>query len=59
MVECFCVRCKKKVQSHDVTLKHTKNGRDMVEGKCPHCGTKCVKFISKEEATKLGNKGSR
>ncbi len=44
--EGYCVKCRTKVQVKGGTVKETGNGRKMVQGTCPHCGTKVSRFLS-------------
>ncbi len=46
--EAYCVKCKKKKVIKDPTIKEIKNGRKMIQGRCPDCNTKIGKFLSKE-----------
>jgi endogenous inhibitor of DNA gyrase (YacG/DUF329 family) len=41
----YCVKCRKSVKMEDPKKKQAKNGRNMVQGKCPKCGTKVTKFV--------------
>jgi len=47
-IEMYCVKCKKsqKLDAKGVTKSVAKNGRNMVRGVCPSCGTKMVKFVA-------------
>lgn len=45
-VKAYCVREKKKVTLATGRVKTTRNGRKMVQGKCPHCDCKCSVFVS-------------
>jgi NAD-dependent SIR2 family protein deacetylase len=53
IVEIYCVKCKKKTDTLDLTQTRTKNNRNMLEGKCVKCGTIKNKFI--RSAVKGGN----
>jgi hypothetical protein len=44
----YCVVCHKKVNMVGAKLAKTKNGRDMMKGKCPKCGTGVNRFLSKQ-----------
>jgi len=35
----YCVKCKKQMEMKDGKKTKMKNGRDMMKGKCPKCGT--------------------
>lgn len=39
MIEAYCVKCKAKVAMADPKDGVAKNGRPMVKGRCPVCGT--------------------
>ena len=46
MVKAYCVKCKKKdVGMKSPKMTKTKNGRNMVKGKCPTCDTVMCKFV--------------
>ena len=41
----YCVKCKKKgVEMQNAVKTKTKKGKDMMKGKCPHCGTTVCTF---------------
>lgn len=48
MTQTYCVKCKKKVTPLNPQMKITKNGRHMIQGKCPICGTKTAVFVKKK-----------
>lgn len=48
-MEGFCVVCKNKQQIQQAKEKMTSNGRYMMSGNCPKCGTKINVFISKQK----------
>jgi hypothetical protein len=50
--EGYCVKEREKRMIKNGTVKQTANGRYMVQGTCPSCGSKVTRFISKEEAEK-------
>ena len=39
-IEIYCVKCKAKTASRDVTNVTMKNGRPAMQGLCTECGTK-------------------
>lgn len=39
MVKGYCVKCKKSVEMKDAKKTKMKNGRPMMKGTCPKCGT--------------------
>lgn len=41
----YCVRCKSVNSMVGAKRAVTKNGRNMLKGKCPKCGTKMNKFL--------------
>ncbi len=45
MVQGYCVKCKASVEIADGKETTTKNGRKMMKGKCPSCGTTVCKFL--------------
>lgn len=40
MVKGYCVKCKKMIEMKTPKKKLMKNGRPMMQGLCPKCGTK-------------------
>ena len=45
MESIYCLRCKKKTDTNNITQKKTKDNRNMVQGTCVVCNTKKSKFI--------------
>jgi len=45
MVEAYCVKCKKKVESKEGKEVINKRGRKMFKGKCPKCGTTVCRIL--------------
>ena len=45
MEQAYCVKCKKMVVISKGKEVKTKNGRKMIKGVCPNCGTTVCKFI--------------
>jgi hypothetical protein len=43
--EAYCVKCRKKVQVKNGTVKEAANGRKMAQGVCPVCKTKVTRFL--------------
>jgi len=41
----YCVKCRAKVDVKKGEIKTTENGRKMVQGVCPKCGTKVTRFL--------------
>lgn len=52
-MEAYCVKCKAKREMREAEKKVMKNGRPMMQGTCPVCGTKLTRILGKEEAAKL------
>lgn len=48
----FCLRCKAKKFIDQAKLVKTKQGRDMVKGICPTCGTRINTFIKAAKGLK-------
>lgn len=44
-MEAYCMKCKKQVEVKDAVEAVAKNGRPMIKGVCPECGTKVNKFV--------------
>ena len=45
-MDLYCVKCKKRTSTNDVTTITTKNNRSALTGRCATCGIKKFKFIS-------------
>jgi len=45
--EGYCVKCKAKREMTNAKEVKTKNGRRMLKGKCPTCGTTMCKILGK------------
>ena len=43
--EAYCVKCRKKVEVKNGTIKVAANGRKMAQGTCPVCKTKVTRFL--------------
>lgn len=52
MTQGYCVRCKAKNDILEGEMKKTKNGRDMLQGKCSSCGTKVSVFMKGDPSKK-------
>lgn len=48
-MDIYCVKCKAKTPTENVTEKTTKNGRSALTGNCVKCNTKKYRFISKKK----------
>jgi hypothetical protein len=44
----YCVKCKGKKEIKDGKEVVTKNGRRMMKGKCPTCGTTMCRILGKK-----------
>ena len=44
-MEAYCMKCKKKVEINDGKKSKMKNGRYMMKGKCPKCGTTVCRIL--------------
>lgn len=44
--EGFCVKCRTKQFIKNGVVKQTPNGKQMVQGACPKCGTKVSRFLA-------------
>lgn len=40
----YCVKCKKKTPTFNLTPGVSRNGRNMIQGNCVACGTKKTQF---------------
>ena len=47
--EGYCVKCRKKQQIKNGTVKETDKGRQMVQGTCPVCKTKVTRFLASKK----------
>ena len=45
MAEAYCVKCKAKKEMKDAKETTMKNGRPMLKGICPDCGTTICKIL--------------
>jgi RNase P subunit RPR2 len=48
-LQAYCVKCKTMRNVKDAKVTTTKNGRNMVRGKCATCGTSVCKFVSSKK----------
>jgi hypothetical protein len=46
IIEAYCLKCKQKRTMQDARRIVTRNGRFAMEGTCPVCGTKLMRFVS-------------
>ena len=49
----YCVKWWEKTENLDSTIFKTKNGRLIMQSKCPNCGIKKSRFVKKQEAKVL------
>ena len=49
----YCVECRKNTENLDSTIFKTKNGRLIMQSKCPVCGIKKSRFVKEQEAKGL------
>ena len=49
----YCVKCRKNTKNLDSTIFKTKNGRLIMQSKCPACGIKKSRFVKEQEAKGL------
>ena len=50
----YCLKCKIKTDSSDITKTRTKNNRNLIRGTCSKCGNKKSVFVSAQHATVQG-----
>ena len=49
----YCVKWREKTENLDSTIFKTTNGRLIMQSKCPDCGIKKSRFVTKQEAKGL------
>jgi DNA polymerase II large subunit len=49
-MEGYCLVCKSKQHIQQAKQKTTSNGRHMMSGSCPKCGTTVNVFVSKQKS---------
>ena len=52
MLTC-CVKCREKTENLNPKIFKTKNGRVIMQSKCPVCGIKKSRFVKRQEAKGL------
>ena len=52
MLTC-CVKCREKTENLNSKIFKTKNGRVIMQSKCPVCGIKKSRFVKRQEAKGL------
>ena len=45
----YCVKCRKNTEKLDSKIFKTKNGRLIMQSKCPACGIKKSRFVKKKK----------
>ena len=45
-MDLYCVKCKKRTSTNDMTTVTTKNNRSALTGNCEVCGKKKIRFLS-------------
>ena len=49
----YCVKCRKNAEKLNSKTFKTKNGRLIMQSKCPDCGIKKSRFVKEQEAKGL------
>ena len=49
----YCIKCRKKTENLNSKIFKTKNGRLIMQSKCPVCGIKKSRFVKEQEARGL------
>ena len=49
----YCINCRKKTENLNSKIFKTKNGRLIMQSKCPVCGIKKSRFVKEQEARGL------
>ena len=49
----YCVKCRKNTENLYLKNFKTKNGRLIMQSKCPNCGIKKSRFVKEQEANGL------
>ena len=52
-MQTYCVECRKNTENLDSTTFKTKNGRLIMQSKCPVCGIKKSRFVKEQETKGL------
>ena len=52
-MQTYCVECRKNTENLDSTTFKTKNGRLIMQLKCPVCGIKKSRFVKEQETKGL------
>ena len=55
----YCLKCRKNIESKNLKVVPTKNGRIMLLSKCAVCDSKKSKFIKEQEARELTIKSTK
>ena len=49
-METYCVRCREDTENLNSKIFKRKNGRLIMQSKCPECGIKKLRFVKEQEA---------
>ena len=49
----YCVKCRKNTENLNSSIFKAKNGRLIMQSKCPECGMKKSRFVKEQEAKSL------
>ena len=49
----YCVKCRKNTENLNSKIFKSKNGRLIIQTKCPVCGIKKTRFVKEQEAKGL------
>ena len=52
-MQTYCVECRKNTENLDSAIFKTKNGRLIMQSKCPVCGIKKSRFVKEQETKGL------
>ena len=52
-MQTYCVKCRKNTKNLNSKIFKTKNGRLIMQSKCPDCGIKKSRFVKEQEAKGL------
>ena len=52
-METYCMKCRKNTKNLNSKIFKTKNGRLIMQSKCPDCGIKKSRFVKEQEVKGL------
>ena len=55
----YCLKCKTKTETKDVSQSYSKNNKPMLKGKCVLCGSNKSAFSSYKEGGSLSEKNNK